>query len=321
MRHDIGCDLRGLRYDAPVPDKWDEDTTGVDTAEITAVPAEHPVRNRPCLTVLTGTATGQMFKLTPGACDIGRSPDVAIQLIDDGVSRDHAQLRLDADQLWVEDRGSRNGTFVNGARIAEATALRDGDKLQVGTTVLRFAYHDEIDESFHESLMSSALRDPLTRLYNKRYFLDRLDSELKFAQRHDASLSLLMLDLDHFKRINDTHGHLAGDAVLVNLAAILTRAVRNEDVVARFGGEELAIILRAIPLDTALQLADRLRRIVEQTATLFGGLELRATVSVGAAGYPESRAETVEELIISADKALYRAKDAGRNRVSRLTLR
>ncbi|MBL0212663.1 MAG: diguanylate cyclase [Myxococcales bacterium] len=303
-------------------ESWDEDTTSTETAELTAVSGEHPLRNRPCLTVLTGTATGSMFKLPRGEHGIGRAQDALVRLIDDGVSRQHARVRLDTDQLWVEDLGSRNGTFVNGVRITDRTPLRDGDKIQVGrTTVLRFAYHDEIDESFHENLMSSALRDPLTRLFNKRYFLDRLDSELKFARRHEASVSLLMLDLDHFKKVNDTHGHLAGDAVLINLAGILTKAVRNEDVVARFGGEEVAIILRAIPLDPAIQLADRLRKLVEQTVTPFGGLELRATVSVGAAGYPTTNAETIEELITSADRALYRAKDAGRNRVSRLTLR
>ncbi len=293
-----------------------------DTAELNALPGGHPMRNRPCLTVLTGTATGQTFKLSRGEAVIGRADDALIRLVDDGVSRNHARLRLETDKLWVEDLESRNGTFVNGAKIDKRVPLQDGDKIQVGrTTVLRFAYHDEIDESFHESLMSSALRDPLTRLFNKRYFLDRLDSELKFARRHDASLSLLMLDLDHFKLVNDTHGHLAGDAVLINLAGVLTGAVRNEDVVARFGGEELAVILRAIPLEPAIQLADRLRRLVEQTVTQFGGVDLRATVSVGAAGFPTTRAETIEALIDAADKALYRAKDAGRNRVSRLTLR
>ena len=305
-----------------VGDSWDEDTTGTETAELTAIPKDSELRKRPCLTVLTGTSTGQLFKLPRGEANIGRSTEAVVRISDDGVSRHHARLRLETDKQWVEDLGSRNGTYVNGTKIEERTALRDGDKIQVGrTTVLRFAYHDEIDESFHENLMSSALRDPLTRLFNKRYFLDRLDSELKFARRHETSLSLLMLDLDHFKAINDTHGHLAGDAVLIKLAEVLTKAVRNEDVVARFGGEEIAIVLRAIPLDPALHLADRLRKLVEQTVTPFGGLELRATASIGAAGYPTTRAETIEQLIEAADKALYRAKDLGRNRVGRLTLR
>jgi two-component system cell cycle response regulator len=305
-----------------VADDWDEETTsaGVEIEELAGI--AEAAKKRPCVTVLTGAASGQMFKLPRGNTVLGRAPNAEVRLIDDGVSRHHARLRLETDQLWVEDLESRNGTFVNGLKIDQPTSLREGDKIQVGrTTVLRFAYHDTIDESFHENLMSSALRDPLTRLFNKRYFLDRLDSELKFAKRHNTSLSLLLLDLDHFKRVNDTHGHLAGDAMLINLSNVLLKAVRNEDVVARFGGEEIAVILRAIPLEPALHLADRLRRLIETTITPHGGLELRATASIGAAEYPSMKVDTIEQMIEAADKALYRAKDAGRNRVSRLTLR
>jgi diguanylate cyclase (GGDEF)-like protein len=147
--------------------------------------------------------------------------------------------------------------------------------------------------------------------------MDRLDSELKFAIRHETSLSLLLLDIDHFKKINDTHGHLAGDAVLANLAQVLGRAVRNEDVVARFGGEEFAIILRAIGIDPAVQMAERLRRLVEATSAQAGGVALKATVSIGVAGLPSTSVKTPEELVEVADKALYRAKAEGRNCVRR----
>ena len=300
-------------------DQWDEPTTsaGIETDDVAVVDG----RKRPCVTVLTGAASGQLFNLPCGNTVVGRAANAEIRIVDDGVSRHHARLRLETDQLWLDDLESRNGTFVNGIKIDKPTVLADGDKIQVGrTTVLRFAYHDDLDESFHENLMSSALRDPLTRLFNKRYFLDRLDSELKFARRHQVSLSLLILDLDHFKRVNDTHGHLAGDAVLVNLSDVLLRAVRDEDVVARFGGEEIAIILRAIPLEPALLLADRLRRLIESTVTVHGDLELRATASIGAAEFPTSKVEAIEALIECADRQLYRAKDAGRNRVFPQTL-
>ncbi|HEY6033557.1 MAG TPA: GGDEF domain-containing protein, partial [Kofleriaceae bacterium] len=119
----------------------------------------------------------------------------------------------------------------------------------------------------------------------------------------------------HFKKINDTHGHLAGDAVLSNLAQVLGRAVRNEDVVARFGGEEFAIILRAIGIDPAVQMAERLRRLIEASSAQTGGLALKATVSIGVAGVPSTPAKTPEELVEAADKALYRAKAEGRNSV------
>ncbi len=297
---------------------WDEDTTATEGTPLATQPAQPPRRNSACLTVLTGTAAGTMFKVLRGESLIGRTAAAPIRIIDDGISRNHARIRHDSNGLWVDDLESRNGTFVNGIRIGNSAPLQDGDKIQVGrSTVLRFGYADELDESFHESLVSSALRDSLTRLFNKRYLLERLDSELKFSRRHGAALSLLMLDVDHFKQINDTRGHLAGDAVLANLATVLMKAVRNEDVVARFGGEEIAVILRATPIEPATLLADRLRVLVERTVTKHQGLDLRATVSIGISGFPSTKADTIEELMEAADRALYRAKHQGRNRVSR----
>jgi len=303
-----------------VADDWDDEitATAIDASELRSASAKR--LGRPCLTVITGTSAGHVFELT-SAGTIGRAPKAELRLDDDGVSRTHAKLRVGDGEVWLEDCDSRNGTFVNGERLARPVQLADGDKVQLGnTTVLRFEYRDELDASFHDQLVTSALRDPLTGLFNKRYLLDRLDRELRFARRHETALSLLMVDLDHFKSINDTHGHLAGDAVLANLARVLTRALRNEDVVARFGGEEIAIILRAIPLSTAISLADRLRKLIEHTLTPYGGLQLKATASIGAAGYPSTPAESVEALIAAADRALYKAKGGGRNCVRHPTL-
>jgi diguanylate cyclase (GGDEF)-like protein len=297
-----------------VTDNWDEDTTSTEVSEL-----QKPDAERPCLTILTGSAAGQTYKVVKGNALIGRGERAEVRILDDGVSRHHARLRFDTGgRLYVSDLESRNGTFVNGRKIDADTKLEAGDKIQVGrVTVLRFEYQDALDESFHENLLSSALRDSLTRLFNKRYLMDRLDSELKFARRHGTAVSLLMLDLDHFKRVNDDHGHLAGDAVLVNLAGLLMRAVRNEDVVARFGGEELAVVLRAIPIDPAAQLAERLRKTIETSPTAFHDKQIPATVSIGVASFPTTPAETVEQLVEAADQALYRAKHDGRNRVAR----
>jgi diguanylate cyclase (GGDEF)-like protein len=245
-------------------------------------------------------------------------PEAEVRLSDDGISRKHARVRVEGERAWLDDLDSRNGTFVNGTRITGTVELRDGDKIQLGrATVLRFGLQDTLDQSFHESLVSSALRDGLTKLYNRRYLMERLDSELKFALRHGTALSLLMIDVDHFKKLNDTHGHLAGDAVLGQLAIVLSRAVRNEDVVARFGGEEIAIILRATGIEPAMQTAERLRKLVEQTSVWFQDDQLKATCSIGVAGLPSQPVKEVEELVAAADQALYRAKNAGRNRVSR----
>lgn len=302
-----------------MPDEWDEETTtATELDEGREKLTSTSPRNKPVLTVITGSASGTQFKVYKGAAVIGRAPTAELRIEDDGISRRHARIRAETGRAWVEDLGSRNGTFVNGVKISATTELDDGDKIQVGRgTVIRFGFQDELDESFHENMVSSALRDGLTKLYNKRYFLERLDSELKFAQRHEAALSLLMLDLDHFKQINDTHGHLAGDTVLATVANVLHKAVRNEDVVARFGGEELAIILRATGIEPARLMAERLRKLVETTHVPVEGKDIKATVSIGLAGYPSTPCNTLEELVDAADKALYRAKHAGRNRVSR----
>jgi diguanylate cyclase (GGDEF)-like protein len=296
-------------------DEWDEDTTATELEQIHTKLASP--KNRATLTVLTGSASGRMFKLHP-SMTIGRAASCEIRLEDDGLSRHHARIRCEDGTATIEDLQSRNGTFVNGERIQSAVTIGNGDKIQCGRgTIMRFSFADDLDESFHENMMSSALRDGLTKLFNKRYLMERLDSELKFAQRHETSLSLLMFDIDHFKKVNDTHGHLAGDAVLEKLSAVLAKAVRNEDVVARFGGEEFAIVLRAIGLEPATGMAERLRKLVEGTVVETGGKQLRATVSVGVAGFPATPAKTVADLIEAADKALYRAKHAGRNRVMR----
>lgn len=297
------------------PDDWEETTHTTDQIG-DKLSSGQPAK--PCLTALTGSATGQVFKLQFGETVLGRATGCGVRLNDEGISRQHARARDDNGRAWLEDLGSRNGTFVNGVKISTPTELREGDKIQVGSsTVLRFGYQDDLDESFHENLLSSALRDGLTKLFNKRYLMDRLDSELKFAQRHQTAISLLLLDLDHFKKVNDTHGHLAGDSVLAMVAAALAKAVRNEDVVARYGGEEMAVVLRAIGIEAAVHTAERLRKVVENTVVPVDGDEIKCTVSIGVAGFPTTQAKSIEELVEAADKALYRAKHAGRNRVAR----
>lgn len=293
---------------------WDEVTqTGVGDLP------ERTHRTAAYFVVITGPGVGTMHKLPDDGALIGRGQAAQIRLLEDGVSRAHARVRAVEKRLTVEDLGSRNGTFVNGKRVDRPHALADGDKLQIGrSTVLRFSYHDSLDETFHEQMLQSALRDGTTKLYNKRYFLDRLDGELKFARRHGSALSVLLADLDHFKLVNDRHGHVAGDAVLANVAAVISKSMRNEDVVARFGGEEIAIILRAIGMTPALALAERLRKVVESARTLLeDGREVAVTISLGVASVPEQELESVTELLEAADQALYRAKHGGRNRVER----
>jgi diguanylate cyclase (GGDEF)-like protein len=302
----------------PNVSEWDDDTSVTQQGEITVKPPPGPARDRAYVIVLVGSAVGAMFKLPSGECVIGRTRAAAIRLTDDGVSRVHAAIRADGERMFIEDRGSRNGTFLNGKRVEGSVPLADGDKIQVGrTTILKFTYHDALDESFHEHMYESALRDGLTKLYNKRYFHDRLDGEVRFALRHHTAVALLLIDVDHFKQVNDRRGHLAGDAVLTAIGEVLAGAVRNEDVVARFGGEEFAIISRATSRADAMVLAERLRRTVAaRSIAVEDGPPLSVTVSIGVAALPDIKGNTPDDLIDAADKAMYRAKVGGRNRVS-----
>lgn len=272
-------------------------------------------RDRAYLVVLAGSNVGEMYKLDEAEVLIGRASNAAIRLNDEGVSRRHARIVRDGDAIVVEDLQSANGTLVNGEPVTRR-ALADGDKVMLGSTsVLRFGYHDEVDESFQQQMFDAALRDGLTKAYNKKFFSDRLESELAYAKRHNTHLSLLLFDVDHFKRVNDTYGHLAGDHVLVQLARLTQSTIRTEDVFARYGGEEFAVYCRAVPLETAGIVAERLRALVERTAFEHEGRRLPVTISIGVAAFPIIPANTGPELVAAADEALYEAKRCGRNRV------
>lgn len=267
------------------------------------------------LIVLAGTNVGEMYKVD-GSVTIGRSVNAEIQLIDEGISRKHCVIRrLRSGEVFIEDLNSTNGTFANGEKIA-TYKLADGDKIQVGsTTILKFTYHDNLEENFQRQMYDSALRDGLTKAFNKRYFTDRLHAEFAYAHRHGTALALCMLDLDHFKSVNDTHGHLAGDFVLGVLAQQVQNSVRAEDVFARYGGEEFAVISRGISVESALVMAERIRQAIERHAFNWNGQRLPITVSVGLSGLPDATIKSPAELIAAADEALYEAKRGGRNQV------
>jgi diguanylate cyclase (GGDEF)-like protein len=264
--------------------------------------------------VIAGPNVGEMFKVGDGG-DIGRGGDVQFRLSDTEISRRHARIIRRAGEVLVEDLGSTNGTFVNGEPV-DQQALNDGDKIQVGTTtILKFSYHDDLEEQFQRKMYEGALRDGLTKAFNKKYFEDRLQSEVAFALRHGTALSLIMIDLDFFKRVNDTYGHLAGDYVLTTFASSVISTIRREDVFARYGGEEFALISRGLEEEAAQQFGERVRKTIERYPFRFQGREMKVTVSIGVASLPYAPVTNHIELVAAADKALYAAKDGGRNRV------
>jgi diguanylate cyclase (GGDEF)-like protein len=277
------------------------------------------------LLVLAGPQFGAIFPL---AADrellLGRREDADIQINDDGVSRRHASIRVVGPGALVKDLGSANGTYVDGKRVPEAR-VEDGARIQVGgQTALKFIWADELEARHQVKLAEGALQDPLTGLYNRRHLDERLAIELAAAQRHKRPVSVLVIDIDLFKNVNDAHGHLAGDEALKMVAFVLRAAVRREDVLSRYGGEEFVVVARETPLEGARALAERIRRAVERSHCTWNGHELGVTVSIGVTvslGLTEFvPGRSDHDVLIAADRALYLAKQGGRNRVVALSM-
>lgn len=284
---------------------------------------EHPdyqalPKDRCTLMMIEGPVPGALQPVVGDELVLGRGEDLPARIDDRGMSRRHARVHRLLGHWCIEDLGSTNGTRVNGEVITRVVRLADGDRIQLGeTTLLKVSLQDAAEAEATRKLYDSAVRDPLTGIYNRGFFDERLTTEHAYAIRHHTPLSVLMFDLDHFKAVNDTHGHPAGDAVLTAIAEAVARVIRAEDVLARYGGEEIVLIARGLEPPKALALAERVREIVEQTAIPWEGGALRVTASVGVATlHAGRRFERAEELLAAADRAVYRAKNEGRNRVA-----
>jgi diguanylate cyclase (GGDEF)-like protein len=292
---------------------WDDITRVQDSPPGTVKGSTN--RDQAYLIVLAGSAMGEMYKITREQTIIGRGQQAHIRMVDEGVSREHCEIQLESEGMILHDLGSTNGTFCRGVRV-DRHVLEDGDKILVGSsTVLKFTYHDSLDEVFQRQMYESALRDDLTKTFNKKYFTDRLESEFAYAARTKANLSLVVFDLDHFKEVNDTYGHPAGDLVLSEMAQAVATLIRAEDVFARVGGEEFAVICQSADSDQALAIAERVRQSVGGHKFIIEGKPVPIAVSAGIATVPEARITDAQALISAADQALYEAKRTGRNRV------
>src|SRR5918996_226258 len=206
---------------------------------------ETPAEERaatPCLVQMTGPSIGKRYPLGPGPFTIGREEGNTVRLEVDSVSRQHAQIFERDGGYFVADLGSTNGTCVNEHEVKDGTPLRSGDQLRVGRVIFKFLSGDDVESQYHEAIYTLAITDGLTRLHNKRYLLEFLEREMGRCHRYGRQLSLLLFDVDHFKRTNDTHGHLAGDFVLRELAAVVRPLVRAEQCLARYGGEGVALV-------------------------------------------------------------------------------
>jgi two-component system cell cycle response regulator len=243
---------------------------------------------------------------------IGRHAGNALVVEQVEVSRRHAEVFVENGRAFVRDLGSSNGTRLNERELrSEAAELADGDRITVGTVILKFIGTDA-ENQFHETIYRLKVEDALTRIHNKRYLLEFLEREVARAQRGRSDLSLVLYDLDHFKRINDTWGHLAGDLVLRESAALVKQMVRREDCYARYGGEEFCLVLPDQKAQGAAAVAEKIRAAIERHPFDWQGTRLPVTVSLGVAEF--SLGFDAAGLIASADERLYSAKKSGRNR-------
>ena len=272
-------------------------------------------------TVIAGANFGRVFLLDKTEIILGRGSKVDIHVDDEKVSRQHLKISLvkhdvqNSAKLWavVTDLHSTNGIFINGIRVYEQV-LRNGDKLKVGETILKFETKDHLDVAYHDKLYQQAICDSLTSLLNRHYVQRELYKFISLSARYNRPFSVLMLDIDFFKKVNDTYGHDVGDNVLKMVADILRSNLRDHDVAARFGGEEFLLLLPETSLHDAMRVAERIRRAVEHFNFAPLGCHHSVTISIGIGEFP-THGNNIAELVKSADAALYEAKTGGRNRV------
>jgi len=274
---------------------------------------------QPALLMISGPHLGRSFEIDKEEFMIGRIENCDLQIEDDLASRHHCKILLTPDGAQIVDLASTNGTLVNGRRVDRAF-LKEGDQIQVGSLTL-FKYHiqGEAEAKFLAQLFTAATKDFLTGAYGKKFLLDRLSAEYHYLIRRGGNLTVMALDLDHFKLVNDTFGHLAGDDALKAVAKHLINHTRKDDVVARFGGEEFVILMRDINLEQAKQIAENLREGISKIKlSAPSGQDFQVRVSIGVCSLSTAnRASftTPESLIQHADEKLYEAKRSGRNKV------
>lgn len=279
-------------------------------------------RRKAVLITLDGMRVSERFVIDKGENYIGRDSETDIKISDGEVSRRHAVIRWlnqartgqEDPVCSFEDLGSTNGSEVNGETIEKPVLLYDGDLIKLGRTVVGYYIKDERVLELDQLLLNMALHDALTGVNKREYFFSELHREFERARRHGRELALALFDLDFFKKVNDVHGHLAGDEALKRFAAIMRFALREGDISGRYGGEEFAVLFPETNLEGAFQAVERIRERVRSTdIELPGGAVIRLTVSCGLASLQPSHGDKME-LLETADEALLEAKRTGRDR-------
>lgn len=246
---------------------------------------------------------------------IGRSPDSDLPLLDGSVSRQHALLYRDHDGYAVRDLGSTNGTIINETVIQSDCYLKSGDTVRIGSFLFRFLSADSVETQYHETVYNALTRDALTGTMNKRFLMEAMAREISRSTRAKLEMAVIMLDIDHFKSVNDTHGHLVGDEVLRTFGQRINQICREDDLLARYGGEEFCLLLAATGREEAIQIAERCRRVLADTPFPSSIGPLEVTASFGFAVLDPENPPSTKGLLEAADQQLYEAKRSGRNQV------
>jgi len=265
---------------------------------------------------ISGPLIGKMYLLEDEHTVIGRAPDADISINDSKISRKHLNITLIDSEAILEDLGSTNGTFINGKRIKKHL-LHNGDKIHISSdTFFKFAVGDAAERMFQEEMHQMANYDAITGILNKHAFKRRFQEEFSYANRRKLDMSLLMIDIDFFKKVNDTYGHMAGDYILHGVVQRIKDRLRDEDIVARYGGEEFVVILRETTTQEAVLLAERVRELIESKPFIFEKNNVPVTISIGVATLHDCNFKTSKKLLEASDSMMYRSKKNGRNRVT-----
>lgn len=265
------------------------------------------------LVIIRGEPLGKLFPISEKPVVIGRSPECTIQFGGDNVSRRHCQVWKTEQGFWISDLKSTNNTIVNSEAI-QYCQLFDNDRITIGDTILKFLVTDLVEQEYHTAQFDHATRDPLTGTHNRRLFIQNLKSELETCSKFGQPLSLVLCDIDHFKKVNDDHDHTVGDNALVAITDTLQHCLRPRQTLARMGGEEFAIILPALTGKQALDAANIMREAIARKPIPCGDKTIQITASFGVAEWSQAVRKT-SDLIRIADQALMKAKQAGRNQV------
>ncbi len=279
---------------------------------------ESEASDRPAsLVVLGGEFNGTIFDLTKAEITAGRDPNNAIPLDFHGISRFHFKIvGCEEGTHRIVDAGSKNGTYLNNQKIEQEQLLGKGDTIKIGPIALKYLPQGDPERLTYDKLQLQANTDGLTGCYNKTYFNNRIDLEVKKSKLNGSPLSLLVFDLDHFKKLNDTYGHDAGDFALKEVSQLIRESgVREGDVFARYGGEEFVILLPETTLKQGFEIAERLRKFIEEHQFIYEGKQLEVSASVGVADYREGVLSGTD-LFKRADEAVYKSKEGGRNQTN-----